>query len=83
MSYHLSERTDMLSQFLDELGIEHEDGLIEDDPGAEGPDREALETAVASLRESFDEADVELYLKTLTASDATAWGDLAPLVPDP
>jgi len=83
MSYHLSARAEMLSQFLDELGIEHEEGLIENDTGSEGPDQQALEKAVASLEESYDEADVQLYLKTLTASDATAWGDLGPLIPDP
>ena len=83
MSYHLSARVEMLSKFLDQLGIEHERGLIEDDASSEGPDKAALEQAVASLKETYDEADVELYLKTLTASDATSWGDLAPLIPDP
>jgi hypothetical protein len=83
MSFHLVERSDMLARFLDELGIEHEDGLITEEASFEGVDGKRLEQAVEALREAFDDAQVELYLKTLTASDALAWEELAPLVPDP
>lgn len=83
MSYHLVRRSELLSKFLDELGVEHEDGLISDDAALEEPDEETLRAAVEALREDFDEADVELYLKTLTASDAVSWAGLAPMIPDP
>jgi hypothetical protein len=83
MSFHLVERSEMLARFLDELGIEHEEGLISEDANLEDVGEERVRQAAAALKESFDEDQVELYLKTLTASDAVSWEAIAPLVPDP
>ena len=81
LSYHLTHRQDMLESFLDALGIAHDKGLIEED--FDPPSREAAEKAAAALRESFEEPDVELYLKTLTATDPVTWEAIGELLPDP
>jgi len=83
MSYHLVRRSDLLGRFLDELGIAHENGLIAEDAEPEQLEAEKLEQAVKVLRVEFEPEDLDLYMKTLTASDELTWAGLAPLIPDP
>lgn len=83
MSYHLVRRSDLLGRFLDELGIAHENGLIAEESEPDPPDAGKLEQAVKALREEFEPESVDLYMKTLTASDELTWAGLAPLIPDP
>jgi hypothetical protein len=67
-----------MGQFLDALGIAHEDGLIADENlTAPPPDR--LVAAAKTLAASFPAEDVSLYLSTLLWQDPETWGSLADL----
>ncbi len=83
MSFHLVHRRALLACFLDELGIEHEDGIITDGAEVEAPDAEKAAKAIGTLRERFEEEHVLLYLKTLTATDALTWAAIAETLDDP
>src|SRR5919109_891715 len=52
----------MLTQFLDDLGIAHEEGTIKEATGEE-PEEEKLRAAVLRLRENFDPEHVRIYLQ--------------------
>lgn len=75
VSYHLTHQRAMMGTFLDELGIKHQDGLIdEDSPPA--PDPAVLDRAVATLRERFPADEVARYFWTLLWQDAETWAGL-------
>lgn len=76
--YHLSDQRAMMGRFLDELGIEHENGLIKEDSVM--PDKEKLAPAAATLAREFPKDDVRLYLTTLLCQDPETWGGLADVV---
>ena len=75
VSYHLERQRPMMSAFLDELGITHEDGLIADD-AVPAPDAAKLSAAAKSLAQKFPAEDVRLYLATLVSQDPDTWGGL-------
>jgi hypothetical protein len=77
IAYHLGYQRPMMGQFLDALGIAHEDGLI-DDEAAPSVDPEKVPAAVAALREAYPADDVDLYFSTLLLQDPDTWGALAP-----
>jgi len=75
VAYHLAECRPMLTAFLDELGIKHEDGLIADSVDElPGPDR--LHAAATALAAKFPVDGVQLYLRTLAVQDPETWGAL-------
>lgn len=76
LALHLGERRPLLAAFLDELGIPHDDGVIDEDHELETPDEDALARAVARLDEDFDAEDVLVYLATLVALDPGTWAGL-------
>jgi len=73
--YHLADERDMMTSFLDALGIEHENGLIKDDHAK--PDPAKIGPAAAHLAERFPAGNVSLYLNTLLCQDPETWGALA------
>lgn len=75
IAYHFTAERPLMAAFLDAMGIPHDNGLIADEK-AQTPDRERLPAAVAALRSSFAEADIDLYLRTLAALDPESWGCL-------
>jgi hypothetical protein len=75
--YHLAEHRPMMGAFLDELGIAHKEGLIEEE--AVKPDAKKLGPAAAALMEKFPSADVALYLNTLFCQDPETWEGLRDL----
>ena len=78
VAYHLAHQRPMMGQFLDALGIAHEDALIADENlTAPPPDR--LAAAAKTLAASFPAEDVSLYLSTLLWQDPETWGGLADL----
>jgi hypothetical protein len=79
IAYHLADERPMMSAFLDALSIEHENGLITAEEVAP-PDKAKLDAAVQTLRASFSEDAVRLYLHTLLLLDGDTWADLAGLV---
>ena len=83
ISFHLVHRRELLSSFLDTLGIPHRDGLIDGEAELEPPDRDAVARAVAAVRDANPPEHVELYLRTLTATDAHVWAAVAEQIDDP
>lgn len=82
IAYHLGQQRPMMGQFLDALGIAHDNGLI-DDEAAPKVDAEKVPAAVAGLRGAYPAEDVDLYLATLRLQDPATWGVLdAAAVPE-
>jgi hypothetical protein len=75
VTYHLSSQRGMMADFLDALGIAHENGLIAED-ATPSPEPEKLKTAAATLREKYPLEDVNLYFSTLVLQDSETWGGL-------
>lgn len=63
MVYHTSDAKEMLGAFLDQWHIPHVDGSIEVDE-YQPPTPEAVDQAVALLRERFPIRDIAVYLAT-------------------
>ena len=59
-TYLVTNHKELVTTFLDETGVEHEDGIIQDLDSV--PDEAKIEATVAKLDESFDQEDVTLYL---------------------
>lgn len=72
----------MLGDFLDALGIAHEDGLVDVIPPQ--PPREKLDAAVDAIAAKHPPTAVKIYLNIFQPVGAEAWPDLdALLVIDP
>lgn len=72
-------KKEMLIEFLDSLGIEHKDGIIDDLPENE-PDKKPLESAVDSLLAKHPPSHVRLYLHAFLAMDDTPWPTLGEIL---
>jgi hypothetical protein len=69
----------MLGQFLDDLGISHEEGTVKEDLGAE-PETERLSAAIKRLNESFPPEHVRIYLSAFCVITADDWERLPDLI---
>jgi hypothetical protein len=68
----VSRHSAMLCDFLDSLGIKHDDnGTVEQIPSQ--PEKPAIEAAVGGLLEKYDPALVTVYLHAFQALDETGW----------
>jgi hypothetical protein len=76
VTYHLARQRDMMGQFLDKLGIKHENGLIADEE-VPRPDAARLAEAARQLAAEFPTDDASLYFATLVSQDPDTWGTLA------
>ena len=76
LAFHLEHRRTLLAAFLDALGIPHNDGLIAENHDVKPPAKVALTRAVKTLRDTFPDADAELYLMSLYVLDRDTWGGL-------
>ena len=79
IAYHLAAERPMMGAFLDALNIEHDNGLItaEEVPP---PDKGKLTEGVRTLKSTFPEDAVRLYLHTLLLLDGDTWSDLGGLL---
>ena len=77
IALHINERSEMLSAFLDSLGIPHEKGLITDGPEKLAASEAELHTAADDLAARFPRAEVLLYFLTLLVLEPELWGGLA------
>jgi hypothetical protein len=68
----------MMGDFLDGLGIKHEDGLIADEE-LQPPSPERLREAARTIATSYPAEDVSLYLSTLMWQDPETWAGLTEL----
>jgi hypothetical protein len=78
VNYHLGLKRPMMGDFLDALGIAHDEGLIKDETAVK-PDSEKLKTAATQIGEKYPPEDVALYFATLVSQDPETWGELAQL----
>ena len=79
--YFLKCRLDLLSEWLDALGLAHEDGVLTDDEVA-CPDPAELEEKVARLRAGND-PDCELLLRVFAGQSAIDWPALDAILASP
>lgn len=75
LALHLGRRRAMLGAFLDGLGIEHEDGVIQVDD-FETPTAEQLTDAVEAVYEGFPANEAEVYFATLIVMEPEVWEGL-------
>jgi hypothetical protein len=78
VNYHLGRQRAMMADFLDALGVAHEEGLIKDETVVK-PETEKLRAAVDQVAAKYPPEDVTLYFATLVSQDPDTWGDLADL----
>ena len=74
------EHKDVLTGFLGKLGIEHEEGMVDDLPESISDD--ALNAAVDLLIEKYDRELVAVYLTAFNASNEYRWGNLEGVLAD-
>ena len=74
------EHKDVLTGFLGKLGIEHEEGMVDDLPESISDD--ALNAAVDLLIEKYERELVAVYLTAFNASNENRWGNLDTLLAD-
>ena len=77
VAYHLTDQRAMMGEFLDVLGLKHDNGLIEEDDAK--PDMAKVPEAVAAIAAKFPAEDVSLYLTTLVSQDPETWQALRSL----
>ncbi len=77
--YFLECRKDLLVEWLDTVGLAHEDGTLEEDRPAPPPDA-GLRAAVERFRGMDDDPDRELLLRAFAAQDAIEWQALDALL---
>jgi len=71
----VSQQTKLLCDFLDSLGIAHdENGTVESIPA--DPGREALEKAIEQLFANHEPEDIAIYLHAFQALDENGWPSL-------
>ena len=78
-AYFLQVKKPLLVEWLDAIGLEHEDGGLSADAPPE-PERGALEKAVAAFRKPADADDRELLLHAFAAQSAIDWPALEALI---
>jgi hypothetical protein len=79
VTYHLATQRPMMAAFLDELKIDHDNGLIADQELAK-PDQAVLAAAAEKLRETYTQEQVDLYFSTLVLQDPETWIGLQEII---
>jgi hypothetical protein len=75
-AYFLEGRRELLTEWLDSVGLEHEEGILQDE-NPPPPAKEQLEQATKSFLEGDDVQDRKLLLRAFAAQSAIDWPDLA------
>jgi hypothetical protein len=73
VALHLGPRRPLLADFLDQLGIAHEEGLISEETEVAPPDEAQVRSAAAALRERHDATAIRVYWNALWLQDAARW----------
>jgi hypothetical protein len=77
--YFLECRKELLLEWLGIVGLEHEDGILQDD-APPAPDPAELKAAVEKFRSADDDPDRGLLLRAFAAQTSIDWGDLDALI---
>lgn len=80
ISYHFAAHRQMLTDFLNALGIPNDNGHYEAGENAQPPAADALDTAVKSLLGKYDRTDVLVYLGAAVTQDPVFWANLKSIV---
>ncbi|MEO0453364.1 MAG: hypothetical protein AAFY98_04420 [Verrucomicrobiota bacterium] len=74
------ERSDMVTGFLDHLGIEHDGhGFVDEFP--DDLPAKKLKSAVDQMKKDFPEEEIWFYLRIFSSLTGTTWENLEKLVP--
>ena len=73
--YFLECKKDVLIEWLDGLGIEHDEGSLKEENPKE-PEAEALQKAIDEFRGKDDSPDRDLLLKAFASQNAIQWPSL-------
>ncbi len=73
--YFLDCKKALLTEWLDLLGLEHEDGTLKDETPAPPPDEELTES-ISKYLGADDDADRALLLRAFAAQEAVNWPTL-------
>ena len=77
--YFLDCKKDILVEWLDAVGLEHDEGTLQEDEPA-CPDESKLQEALASFRKEADGPDRELLLRAFAAQRSVDWPALESLL---
>ena len=77
--YFLECRSEVLIEWLDAVGLEHDEGTLKSD-APDCPPEDALRKAVAKFRKADDSADRETLLHAFAAQSAIDWPVLEALL---
>jgi len=77
--YFLECRKEILVEWLDAIGLEHEEGVLAND-APPSPDPATLEKTVAEYRSRDDDPDRDILLRAFAAQSAIDWPALDALV---
>ncbi len=77
--YFIECKKELLREWLDAVGVEHEDGVLKTDRPPQPPVKK-LRAAVQKFRTSEASADRELLLRTFAAQAAIEWPELEALL---
>jgi hypothetical protein len=81
--YFLECRNELLTEWLDLLGLEHENGTLKGDDAPAAPPAAKLAEALASYRKNArdeDRADRELLLRAFAAQTSIDWPEFEKLL---
>ena len=73
--YFLEVRKELLIEWLDGIGIEHDEGMLTEDSPEEPPPA-SLDEAVQKFRSAADDADRELLLRAFASQASIEWPTL-------
>jgi hypothetical protein len=77
--YFVECRKELLIEWLDLLGVPHEDGILSDESPVPPAEAE-LRKAIARFRDGGDDADRELLLQAFAAQESIDWPALEALL---
>jgi hypothetical protein len=80
--YFLECRKDLLVEWLDLVGLEHEDGTLKDDSPVQPAEKKLL-TAVERYLSASDDLDRDLLLRAFAAQQAVDWPALEARLAEP
>ncbi len=76
VALHLEQRRSLLVDFLDALGIPHEEGLLAEDVEIPAPDVTTVRAVAEQLRETHGASAIRVYWNALWLQDPERWGAL-------
>jgi len=78
---HMADRRPIMVEFLDAVGVPHDNGVLDLPDDAEPPSAEAVEKAARELMKKHDHQAL-VYLATLLVADKDLWAGVKPVLAD-